>query len=218
MSKASTRMWGAVLFTAVLVGAFAVGGTWYYMDTQITAQNQTITSLQNQLASQQVTVSPAAYLALTEAGDFDFIDEIDANGGVAADDTPNDATPAPTLTIENDDTADAATNVYITMWDPESKVGGVPAALENTTMSFYVTYNGVLIPLYLNTNGVGTYTSGVNIGTMPIGGSTTLTLSAKVDAAADDTYDDSGATYTVYAYVYQSDAGSSTPAFWTLST
>ena len=173
--------------------------------------------MQSQLTAQAAVTSPA-YLALTEAGDFDFIDEIDANGGVPADDTGNDATPAPTLTIANDDTSDAATNVYITMWDPESSVGGVPAALEDTTMSFYVTYNGVLVPLYLNTGGVGAYTSGVNIGTVPIGGSLTLTLSAEVDAAADDTYDDSGATYTVRVYVYQADAQSSTPSSYTLST
>lgn len=216
MAKGTSLVIVAVL---CLAGGMAAGGggAWYYMNTQLTAAEARATSLQSQLTAQAATVSPA-YLALTEAGNFDYIDEIDGNGGVAADDTGNDATPAPTLAIENQDTTDAATNVYITMWDPESSVGGVPTALEDTTMSFYVTYNNVLIPLYLNTGGVGAYSSGVNIGTIPIGGSLTVTLSGEVDAAADDTYDDSGATYTVYVYVYQSDAQSSTPSSFTLST
>jgi hypothetical protein len=88
-------------------------------------------------------------------------------------------------------------------------------------MSFYVTYNGVAVPLYLNTTGVGAYTTGVNIGTIPVGATisaSTLTFSAIVDAAADDTYDDSGATYTVKAFVYQADAQDSTTASWTLYT
>lgn len=217
MSKASSMKIWAVFIGMSLVAAGGVVTTWYLMDVQLNAAELRATSLTSQLASQAATVSPA-YLALTEAGDFDFIDEIDGNGGVAADDTGNDATPAPTLAIENQDTTDAATNVYITLWDPESAVGGVPTAIEDTTMSFFVTFNGVLIPLYLNTGGVGAYTSGVNIETLPIGGSLTLTFSAEADAAADDTYDDSGATYTVHVYVYQSDAQSSTPGSFTLST
>ena len=209
--------WAVTILSCAIIACLVGAGMYLYYTPQVDAAEARATSLQSQLASQAAVTSPA-YLALTEAGDFDFIDEIDANGGVPADDTGNDATLAPTLLIENDDTSDVATNVYITMWDPESSVGGVPAALEDTTMSFYVTYNGVLIPLYLNTGGVGEYTNGVNIGTVPIGGSLTLTLSAEVDAAADDVYDDSGATYTVRAYVYQADAQSSTPASWTLST
>ena len=216
MVKKQTN-WAVTIIAVALVGALCVAGMYMYYTPQITAANARATSLQSQLTSAAATTSPA-YLALTEAGDFDFIDEIDANGGVPADATGNDATPAPTLAIVNEDTTDAATNVYVTMWDPESSVGGVPTALEDTTMSFYVTYNGVLIPLYLNTGGVGAYTNGVNIGTIPIGGSTTLTFSAVVDAAADDVYDDSGATYTARIYCYQADAQSATPASWTLST
>ena len=216
MVKKQTN-WAVTIIAVALVGALCVAGMYMYYTPQITAANARATSLQSQLTSAAATTSPA-YLALTEAGDFDFIDEIDANGGVAADDTGNDATSAPTLAIVNEDTSDAATNTYITMWDPESSVGGVPTALEDTTMSFYVTYNGVLVPLYLNTGGVGEYTNGVNVGTVPIGGSTTLTFSAVADAAADDVYDDSGATYTVRIYVYQADAQSSTPASWTLLT
>jgi len=209
--------WAVTIIGCALVAVLCVAGMYMYYTPQITAANARATSLSSQLSSAAAATSPA-YLALTEAGDFDFIDEIDANGGVAADDTGNDATSAPTLAIVNEDTTDAATNTYITMWDPESSVGGVPTALEDTTMSFYVTYNGVLVPLYLNTGGVGEYTNGVNVGTVPIGGSTTLTFSAVADAAADDVYDDSGATYNVRIYVYQADAQSSTPASWTLST
>lgn len=216
MSKSKTN-WAVTIIAIALVAVLCIGGMYMYYTPKIDAANARATSLQSQLSSAAASASPA-YLALTEAGDFDFIDEIDANGGVAADDTGNDATPAPTLAIVNEDTNDAATNVYITMWDPESSVGGVPSALEDTTMSFYVTYNGVLVPLYLNTGGVGEYTNGVNIGTIQKGGSTTLTFSAVVDAAADDTYDDSGASYTVRVYVYQADAQSATPASWTLST
>lgn len=215
MAKAKTN-WAVTIIAIALVAVLCVAGMYLYYTPQVDAANARATSLQSQLAAQAAVTSPA-YLALTEAGDFDFIDEIDANGGVAADDTWDTGTP--TLTIENQDTSDVATNVYITMWDPESSVGGVPSALIDTTMSFYVTYNSVLIPLYLNTGGVGVYTSGVNIGTIPLGGEVpTLDLSAKVDAAADDVYDDSGATYTVRVYVYQLNAQSSTPASWTLST
>ena len=209
--------WPVMLIGFVLVAALCTGAVYMYYQPKLDASEARATSLSNQLSAQ--TVVSAAYLDLTEAGSFDFIDEIDANGGVAADDTGNDATPAPTLAIENKDTQDGATNVYITMWDPESSVGGVPTALEDTTMSFYVTHNGVLIPLYLNTAGVGTYTPGVNIGNLAVGASVSaLTFSAIVDAAADDVYDDSGATYTVKAFVYQYDAEDSTPASWTLST
>lgn len=210
--------WAVTIIVVALVAALCTAGMYLYYQPQLDASEARATSLSSQLSAQAATAS-AAFLELTEAGDFDFIDEIDANGGVAADDTGNDATPAPTLTIENKDTQDDATNVYITMWDPESSVGGVPTALEDTTMSFYVTYNGVLIPLYLTTGGVGEYSDGVNIGTVPLGGSVSaLTFSAIADAAADDTYDDSGATYTVKAFVYQADATDSTPASWTLST
>lgn len=205
-----------VVMAVVLVAAVAF--TWWYMDTQNKALQARTTSLQNQLAS-QAAVADAAYLELTKAGDFDFEHEIDANGGVAADDTPNDATPAPTLIIENKDTQDAATNVYITMWDPESSTGGVPTALQDTTMSFYVTWNNIVYPLYICEEGVGEYTNGVNIGTIPKSGITgTITFSAIVDAAADDTYDDSGATYTVKVFIYQADAQDSTPVSYTLLT
>ena len=217
MSKNKSTNWAVTIIAVAIAAVACIAVMYMYYTPQITAANARATSLSSQLSSAAATASPA-YLALTEAGDFDFADEIDANGGVAADDTGNDATPAPTLAIVNEDTTDAATNTYITMWDPESSVGGVPTALEDTTMSFYVTYNGVLVPLYLNTGGVGEYTNGVNVGTVPIGGSTTLTFSAVADAAADDVYDDSGATYTVRIYVYQADAQSSTPASWTLST
>lgn len=206
----------AVVLTAILV-AVAIGGSmfWYY-DTQMKAQELRISSLSNQVA--QGATGRTAFLDLTVANDFDFIASIDANGGVAADDTWNAAV-SPTLVIDNKDTANEASNVWITMWDPTSATGGVPTAIEDTTMSFYVTYNGVLIPLYLNVGGKGTYSSGVNIGTIPIGGVTSaITLSAKVDAAADDTYDDSGATYNVYVYVYQADAQSTQSAKYTLST
>ena len=215
MSKTKTN-W-AMTIVAFALGAVLVGaGMYLYYTPTIEAANARATSLQSQL-SLQAAVSSPAYLALTEGGNFDFIDEITENGGVDADNTWD--TEAPTLTIVNEDTSDAATNVYITMWDPESSVGGVPSALVDTTMSFYITYSGVLIPLYLNTGGVGAYTSGVNIGTIPIGGEVpTLDLSAKVDAAANDVYDDSGASYNVRVYVYQADAQSSTPASWTLYT
>lgn len=215
--KSSGKMAFAIIVMAALLVA-GVAGTWYYMDLQNKALETRATSLQNQLAAGQVSTNPA-YVELTDAGDFDFIDEIDANGGVAADDTPNDATPAPTLVIENKDTTDAATNVYITMWDPESSKGGVPTALEDTSMSFYVTWNGMLVPLYICDEGVGEYTNGVNLGTIAKGGSTgTITFSAVVDAAADDTYDDSGATYTIKIFVYQADSQDSTPISYTLST
>lgn len=208
---------GAVLICAVLAIA-GIGATWYYMDSQLKAQQARAESLQNQIASGNSNVD-AAYLELTAAGNFDFVDEIDANGGVAADNTPNDATPAPTLAIENMDAQDSATNVYITLYDPETETGGLPAALENTTLSIYVTWNGVLYPLYLSTEGVGAYTSGVNIGTIPVGGQISgITFSGIVDAAADDTYDDSGATYTLHVYIYQADAGDSTPVSYTLLT
>lgn len=216
--KQSGKMALAVIVTALVCIVAVGGGVWYWYESQLKAAQARATSLQNQLASQAATAN-AAYLQLTDAGDFDFIDEIDANGGVAADDTPNDATPAPTLTIENQDTNDDATNVWITMFDPESQKGGVPAALEDTTMSFYVTWNGILVPLYLCEEGVGEYTSGVNIGTIPKGGSVSgITFSAIVDAAADDTYDDSGATYTIKVFIYQADAMDSTPQSYTLST
>jgi len=218
MSKKSSGKTAVWIIAIILVAAVVGGGTYIWYDTQLKAQQQRITSLQSQVAAGAGTGNPA-YLELTEAGNFDFEDEIDANGGVAADDTVNDATPAPTLVIENMDTNDAATNVYITMWDPESQVGGIPTSLEDTTLSFYVTYNGVLIPLYLSVSEVGTYSNGVNIGTIPVGGAVSaLTFSAIADAAADDTYDDSGADYTIHAYVYQADAGSSQPASWTLLT
>ena len=217
MSKKQSGKVAIAVVVAILVCAVIAGTGLWWMDTQLKASQARATSLQNQLASQ--TTVNSAYLELTDAGDFDFIDEIDANGGVAADDTANDATPAPTLAIENKDTADTATNVWITMYDPESSKGGVPTALEDTTMSFYVTWNGVLYPLYLCEEGVGAYTTGVNIGTIPKGGSISgITFSAIVDAAADDTYDDSGATYTVKIFVYQADAQDSTPVSYTLST
>ena len=215
MAKAKMN-WAVTIIACALVAVLVGAGMYLYYTPVVDAAEARATSLQSQLSAQAAVTSPA-YLALTETNDFDFLTGIDANGGVAADDTGNTA-PNPTLLIENLDTTDAATNVYITMWDPESSVGGVPAALIDTTMSFYVTYNSVLIPLYLNTGGVGVYTNGVNIGTLPIGGDVTLTLSAEVDAAADDTYDDSGATYTVRVYVYQLDAQSSTPSSFTLST
>lgn len=215
--KKTKMNWAATIVVVVVAMALAVSATYMYYQPKLDAADLRATSLASQVAAQVTT--GAAYLEITEAGDFDFIDEIDANGGVAADDTGNDATPAPTIAIENKDTSDVATNVYITMWDPESQVGGVPTAIEDTTISFYITYNGVLTPLYLNTAGVGAYTTGVNVGTIPLGGSVAaLTLSAVADAAADDTYDDSGATYTVKAFVYQQDAQDSTPASWTLST
>ena len=217
MAKKSMN-WAVTILSVAVVAVLCVAGMYLYYQPQVDAAEARASSLSSQLSSQTDDVN-AAYLELTEAGSFDFIDEIDGNGGVAADETANDATPAPTLAIENKDTTDDATNVYITLWDPESSVGGVPTALEDTTMSFYVTYNGVEIPLYLNSAGVGEYSNGVNIGTVPMGGSVSaLTFSAEVDAAADDTYDDSGATYTVKAFVYQADAGDSTPASWTLST
>jgi len=213
--KSSGKVAVAVVITALLMAGVA-GGIYWYMNTQLTAQEARAQQLQNQLASQ--VSANAAYLELTDWGTFDFATEIDANGGVAADDTSN-AAPSPTLNISNLDTADDATNIFITMWDPESSAGGIPAVLEDTTMSFYVTWNGVLYPLYLSNEGVGTYTNGVNIGTVPMGGSISgITFSAKVDAAADDTYDDSGATYTIKVFVYQSDAGDSTPVSYTLST
>lgn len=215
MAKTKTN-WAVTIIAIALVAVLCVAGMYLYYTPQVDAANARATSLQSQLAAQAAVSSPA-YLALTEGGNFDFEDEITANGGVAADDTP--VTDSPTLTIVNEDTTDAATNVYITMWDPESSVGGVPSALIDTTMSFYVTYSGVLVPLYLNTGGVGAYTNGVNIGTIPIGGTVSnLALHAIVDAAADDTYDDAGASYTVRVYVYQADAQSSTPASWTLTT
>jgi len=208
--------WAVTIIACALMAALVGAGMYLYYTPQVDAANARATSLQSQLTAQAAVTSPA-YLALTEGGNFDFEDEIDANGGVTTDDT--EVTDSPTLTIVNEDTTDAATNVYITMWDPESSVGGVPSALEDTTMSFYVTYNSVLIPLYLNTGGVGAYTNGVNIGTIPIGGTVSaLALTAFVDAAADDTYDDSGASYTVRVYVYQADAQSSTPSSWTLTT
>ena len=215
MAKTKTN-WAVTIIAIALVAVLCVAGMYLYYTPQVDAANARATSLQSQLAAQTAVSSPA-YLALTEASNFDFIDEITENGGVTADNTWD--TEAPTLTIVNEDTTDAATNVYITMWDPESSVGGVPSALVDTTMSFYVTYSGVLIPLYLNTGGVGAYTSGVNIGTIPIGGTVpSIALTAFVDAAADDTYDDSGASYTIRIYVYQADAQSSTPASWTLTT
>jgi hypothetical protein len=178
--------WAVTIVACALIAMLVGAGMYLYYTPQVDAANARATSLQSQLAAQAAVTSPA-YLALTEGGNFDFEDEIDANGGVAADDTP--VTDSPTLTIVNEDTTDIATNVYVTMWDPESSVGGVPSALEDTTMSFYITYNSVLIPLYLNTGGVGAYTSGVNIGTIPIGGEVpTLALYAEVDDAADDTY------------------------------
>lgn len=217
MSKKSSGKMAAVVVVFAILLVAGIGATWYYMDLQNKALQTRTASLQSQIAGQ--TSANPAYLELTDAGDFDFIDEIDANGGVAADATPNDATPAPTLVIKNLDTTDAATNVYITMWDPESSKGGVPTALEDTSMSFYVTWNGMLIPLYICEEGVGEYTNGVNIGTIAKGGSTgTITFSAIVDAAADDTYDDSGATYTVKIFVYQADAQDATPVSYTLST
>ena len=216
MSKTKVN-WALTLVAVVLSMALIGGAMYMYYQPKVDAAEARATSLSSQIAT-QASVS-AAYLEITEAGSFDYIDEIDANGGIAADDTGNDATPAPTIAIENKDTSDIATNVKITMWDPESQVGGVPTAIEDTTMSFYITYNGVLTPLYLNTAGVGAYTTGVNVGTIPLGGSVSaLTLSAVADAAADDTYDDSGATYTVKVFVYQADAQDSTPASWTLST
>ena len=215
MSKKKIN-WAVTIVACALVAVLVGAGMYLYYTPTIDAANARATSLQSQLSSQAAAASPA-YLALTEGGNFDFEDEIDANGGVAADDTA--VTDSPTLAIVNEDTSDAATNVYITMWDPESSVGGVPSALEDTTMSFYITYNSVLIPLYLNTGGIGVYTNGVNIGTIPIGGEVpALALYAEVDAAADDTYDDSGTSYTVRMYVYQADAQSSTPASWTLTT
>jgi len=215
MSKTKIN-WAVTIIACALVAVLVGAGMYLYYTPTIDAANARATSLQSQLSSQAAVTSPA-YLALTEGGNFDFEDEIDANGGVTTDDT--EVTDSPTLTIVNEDTTDAATNVFITMWDPESSVGGVPSALVDTTMSFYVTYNNVLIPLYLNTGGVGAYTNGVNIGTIPIGGTASaMALTAFVDAAADDTYDDSGASYTVRVYVYQADAQSSTPASWTLTT
>lgn len=207
----------AVALAAVLVGA----GMYLYYTPVVEAAEARATSLQSQLAAQAAVTSPA-YLALTPDGTFNFNEAIDGSGGVDTAQwdagTVADVGDAPTLLIENEDTNDAATNVYITMWDPESSVGGVPSALLDTTMSFYVTYGGVLIPLYLNVGGVGAYTSGVNIGTIPIGGSVNLTLSAHVDVAANNVYDDSGAAYTVRVYAYQLNAQSSTPASFELTT
>lgn len=218
MSKKSSGKTAAMVIVFVVILAGVSGGIWYYMDTQLKATQAQATNLQNQINAQGAAAN-AAYLDITTAGDFDFIDEIDANGGVAADATPNDATPAPTMDIVNLDTNDAATNVYITMWDPSSSTGGVPVALEDTSMSFYITWNGITIPLYLNIGGLGSYTNGVNIGNIPIGGTvSTITLSAIVDAAADNVYDDSAATYTVRVFVYQADAQSATPVTFTLLT
>jgi hypothetical protein len=105
------------------------------------------------------------------------------------------------------------------MWDPSSSTGGVPVALEDTSLSFYITWNGITTPLYLNIGGLGSYTNGVNLGNIPLGATTgAITLSAVADAAADNVYDDSGATYTVRVYVYQADAQSATPVTFTLMT
>lgn len=213
--RKSSGKWAASVIIVVLLVAVAVGGMWIYYDSQLKASEARASALQSQLAARAVT---PAYLELTGANNFNFTAEIDANGGVAADDTW-DAGPSPTLNITNKDTRTTATNIYITMWDPLTSKGGVPTALADTTISFYVTWNGVLYPLYLCEEGVGTYTNGVNIASLPIGSQVTgITFSAKVDAAPDDTYDDTGASYTIKVFVYQADAQHSMPVSYTLYT
>ncbi|MBE3139618.1 MAG: hypothetical protein IMZ53_03440, partial [Thermoplasmata archaeon] len=88
MSKKSSGKTAVWIIAIVLVAAIVGGGTYMWYDTQLKAQQQRITSLQSQVAAGAVTGNPA-YLELTEAGGFDFRVGIDANGGVAADDTAN---------------------------------------------------------------------------------------------------------------------------------
>ena len=207
MGKQTGKIVGWCLVIFVLTLSIGAGSTWWYMDQQAQADSLTITSLQSQLAAQVAAADPA-HLILTEANDFDFTADLNAAGGV---DTAVDDGSSVTLAIENDDSTDAATNVWITMWDPETSTGGVHADLEDTSLSYYITYNNVLTPMYLTTAGVGTYTSGVNIGTIPYGGSVSaMSLTANLGTASDDTFEDG--TYATYVYVYQASAQDSTTA------
>ena len=201
-----------MLVAVGLVGA----GTYLWKDAESTALSARITSLQT-----QITTTPSAnpaYLALTATNPLDFEGEIDANGEVPADASDDPASGTPTLLIDNQDTVDIATGVYVMLYDPVSGAEGLPDALEDTTMSIYATFGGITTPLYLNTNGVGAYTSGVYIGDLAIGATTTLTISGYVDATGvEDTYDDA-TDYTVTIYVYQTGGADSTPVTFELNT
>ena len=208
------KLWavfGVMLVTVCLVGA----GTYLYMNQQNEILAARITTLQSQATT---TTGASAYLALTATYPLDFEDEIDANGEVPADATDDDASGVPILTIENQDTVDTATGVYVMLYDPVTGTEGFPDALEDTTMTIYATFAGVTTPLYLNTNGVGAYTSGVYVGNLAVGATTTVTFSGYVDATGvEDTYDDA-TDYTVTVYVYQTSGADSTPVTFELNT
>jgi len=212
--KSSGKIWGSVLIAAILVGSLSIFGTWYYLDS-IDTDDQTIASLQSQLSSRATTISPAT-LTLTNTGAFTFDTAIDANGGVASDDTA-DEDAAPTFTITNDDQNDNSIGTYITLYDLEGSDGGLGAVLEAATASFYVTVGGVRTPLYTPEGG---YSSGVLIGNIAKNGGVAgaYTLTCIIDSAADDTYPDDASDITIYLYAYQSSADDSTRLAFTFST
>ena len=215
--KSSAKLWvvfGVMAIAICLVGA----GTYLYMDQVNQAQTARITTLQNQLSAGTATGVNPAYLALTATYPLDFEDEIDANGEVPADASDDPVSGTPILAIVNQDTLDVATGVYVMLYDPVSGAEGLPDVLEDTTMSIYGTFNGVTTPLYLNTNGVGTYTGGIYLGDLAVGASTSITFSGYVDATGvEDTYDDA-TDYTLTVYVYQTGGTDSTPVTFELNT
>ena len=216
-SKSNAKIWAVaivLLLTVCLVGA----GIYLYMNQANQAQATRITSLQRQLeAAPTVGINPA-YLALTATYPLDFEGEIDANGEVPTSASDDPASGTPILSIENQDTVDTAVGVYVLLYDPVSGAEGLPDALEDTTMTIYATFSGITTPLYLNTNGVGAYTSGVYLGDLPVGATTSVTLSGYVDATGvEDTYDDA-TDYTVTVYVYQTGGADSTPVTFELNT
>ena len=214
-SKSNAKIWavfGVMVVAVALVGA----GVYLYMNQEAEISASRITTLQKQATT--TTVGSSAYLALTATWPIDFEGEIDANGEVPTSATDDPVTGTPILTIANDDISDPATGVYVMLYDPVSGAEGLPDVLEDTTMSIYAVFNGVTTPLYLNTNGVGAYTSGVYIGNLAVGASTSITFSGYVDATGvEDTYNDA-TDYTLTFYVYQTSGADSTPITFELNT
>lgn len=184
----------AVFVTAILVGAFAIGGTWYYMNQNTVSQDK-YNDLQSDYYSAQSTISnlqqPAPEITLTIDNSSFAGDPVNASDDVAADTWENH-----TITIDNSE--DSSQTFRVTM-DYPTKDKGLPSELESKYFETYVydSTSDATVHLF-NKEGNAEYWTGWTA-TIPAGGTWTRTLSTKFNAVDDEFAD--GTTHDASIYL-----------------